>query len=94
VRVPAGGTLREVRISLWRRRGHRCQALDGATAAFVRSRCGAARFFSVGSAASFSYLLPGTLPPGRYVYAVEATDASGHTTKLIAGASRVAFYVR
>ena len=57
VQVPAGGTLREVRISLQRRNGKRCTVFNGEREAFVRARCGGARFFSVGSTESFSYLL-------------------------------------
>jgi hypothetical protein len=94
VQLPAGGTLRDVRISLLRRNGRRCQSFSGARAAFVRSRCGVRRFFSVGGAVSFSYLLPAPLPPGRYVYDVEAIDASGQATKLVAGVSHVVFHVR
>jgi hypothetical protein len=94
VQVPAGGTLREVRISLTRRNGRRCMAFNGARAVFVHARCGVARFFSVGSSESFSYLLPASLPRGRYVYDIEAIDASGHRTQLVPGVSHVVFYVR
>ncbi len=94
VQVPAGGTLREVRISLQRRNGKRCQVFSGAREAFVRSRCGVAHFFSVGSAESFSYLLPTSLPAGRYVYEIEAVDSAGHHTKLVAGVSHVVFHVK
>jgi len=94
VQVPAGGTLREVRISLQRLNGRRCQVFDGARESFMRARCGTARFFSVGGAESFSYLLPAPLPAGRYVYDIEALDAAGHATKLIAGVSQVGFRVR
>jgi hypothetical protein len=94
VQVPAGGTLREVRISIQRRKGRRCLVFSGAREAFVRSRCGVARFFSVGSVESFSYLLPAPLPAGRYVYDIEAIDASGHPTKLVPGVSHVVFYVK
>jgi hypothetical protein len=94
VQVPAGGTLREVRISLRRREGKRCMTFNGATEAFVHARCGGARFFSVGSSESFSYLLPAALPKGRYVYDIEAIDNAGHTTKLVAGVSHVVFYVK
>lgn len=93
VRVPAGATLRQVRISLQRREGRRCQVFSGVKEAFVRSRCGVARFFSVGDAESFSYLLPGALRAGRYTYEIEAVDDSGHTTPLVSGTSRVVFYV-
>ncbi len=93
VEVPAGNTLREVRISLSRRAGKRCFVFNGARAAFVRARCGTARFFSVGASESFSYLLPRRLPGGRYVFQIEAVDGSGHATKLVPGVSTVVFRV-
>ncbi len=94
VQVPAGGTLREVRISLTRRNGKRCQAFNGTSETFVHARCGAGHFFSVGSAESFSYLLPTSLPKGRYVYGIEAIEDSGSATKLVARTSHVVFYVK
>jgi len=94
VKVPAGGTLRDVRISLQRRHGRRCQVFSGARAAFVRARCGVARFFSVGASESFSYLLSKALPPGRYTYEVEAVNDAGSKTALVAGVSDVVFYVK
>jgi hypothetical protein len=94
VNVPTGDTLREVRISLQRRNGKRCTVFSGAKETFVRARCGVTRFFSVGGAESFSYLLPASLPPGRYVYDIEAIDSNGQTTKLVAGVSHVVFYVK
>ncbi|MGA9876303.1 MAG: DUF4430 domain-containing protein [Solirubrobacteraceae bacterium] len=94
VQVPTGGTLREVRISLQRRNGKRCTVFSGAKEMFVRAHCGATRFFSVSGAESFSYLLPASLPPGRYVYDIEAINGDGQTTKLVAGVSHVVFYVK
>lgn len=94
VQVPAGATLREVRISIQRRIGKWCLAFNGTTETFVRARCGVRRFFSVGGAESFSYLLPASLPVGRYVYDIEAIDAGGQATKLVAGVSHVVFYVK
>jgi hypothetical protein len=95
VTVPAGDALRDVRIRLQRRYRRRCFNFSGPRAAFVRSRrCSPARFFSVGAAQSFSYLLPSRLPRGRYVYAVEAIDGAGHATRLVAGTSLVGFTVR
>ncbi len=77
VTLPDGATLKEVRISLERRRGRRCWVFNGTRGRFVRSRCGHPRFFSVGDSESFSYLLPSRLPRGRYTYEVEALVASG-----------------
>jgi hypothetical protein len=94
VQVPTGGTLREVRISLQRRKGKHCTVFSGIKETFVRARCGATRFFSVGDAESFSYLLPASLPPGRYVYDIEAIDGTGNPTKLVPGVSHVVFYVK
>ncbi|HEY3969965.1 MAG TPA: hypothetical protein VGL79_01080 [Solirubrobacteraceae bacterium] len=94
VQVPASGTLREVRVSLQRRKGKHCTVFSGTKEAFVRARCGATRFFSVGDAESFSYLLPASLPPGHYVYDIEAIDGTGKPTKLVPGVSHVVFYVK
>ncbi len=94
VKVPEGGTLREVRISLQRRVGKRCFAFNGITETFVRARCGVTRFFSVGASESFSYLLPASLPKGSYVYDIEAIDDAGQATKLAPGVSHVVFYVK
>ena len=72
-----------------------CSYYDGSTERFHAMRCGAAhgRFFSVGSAARFSYLLPFSLPRGRYVLDVAATDAAGNRAPLARGSSRVIFEV-
>jgi hypothetical protein len=94
VKVPAGGTLRDVRISLQRRTGKRCFAFNGMTETFVRDRCGATRFFSVGASESFSYLLPSSLPKGSYVYDIEAINDAGQATALAPGVSHVVFYVK
>jgi hypothetical protein len=94
VTVPVGGTLRQVHISLQRRRHGRCFVLSDLRGAFVRSRCGAQAFFSVGGSESFSYLLPARLSPGRYTYDIEALESSGRAIKPVAGVSHVVFRVR
>ncbi|MGH2854804.1 MAG: hypothetical protein ACRDLF_11520 [Solirubrobacteraceae bacterium] len=94
VEVPAGGTLREVRIALERSAHHRCFAFSGRRGAFVRASCHATRFFDVADTTSFSYLLPARLPAGHYVYDIEAVDDAGHVTKLAGGVSHVVFYVK
>jgi len=94
VEVPPGATLRNVRVSLQRRVGKRCFAFDGGSERFVRARCGKKSFFSVGASESFSYLLPASLPRGRYVYDIEAIDDAGVATKLLPGVSHVVFYVK
>ena len=83
-------------VSLKLRRPYRgrCFAYDGLAERFKRARCGQGSFFAVGSAPSFSYLLPAALAPGRYVLDVQASDAAGNRTTLARGTSRIVFYVR
>jgi hypothetical protein len=95
VAVPAGGLLRKVEISLKRRYRGRCYAFDGSAARFVAIKCKqAASFFSVGTNASFSYLLPARLPKGSYTYDIEAVNVAGQATKLVNGISHVVFQVK
>jgi hypothetical protein len=95
VKVGANGSLRQVRIRLQRRVGRRCLNFDGRREQFVSSRkCAPARFFSVGDSESFSYLLPRRLPVGRYVYDIDAVEASGKVTRLVGGVSHVHFRVK
>jgi len=95
VSVPANGTLRQVRISLKRRHGRRCYDFSGVREKFVYLKCGRpAKFFAVGGSESFSYLLPSRLPPGKYVYEIEAVNDAGQTTALVNGVSDVAFTVK
>jgi hypothetical protein len=91
-----GGGLQGVKLRLTRTEGRKCSYYDGVTERFHAMRCGAAHgvYFSVGSNASFSYLLPETLPPGRYVLDIEATDTAGEHTTLARGTSRIVFYVK
>ncbi len=95
ISVPEGGTLRQVKISLKRTFRGRCFGFSGSKESFTKIRCRRpARLFSVGSSESFSYLLPSRLPPGKYVYEIEAVDDAGQATKPVNGVSRVAFAVR
>jgi hypothetical protein len=95
VEIRAGGTLSRVEISLERRYRGRCFQFSGTRVRFVRVRkCSAAHFFSVGASRSFSYLLPAPLPPGRYVFEIQAVEAGGRRTYLVNGTSRVVFRVR
>ena len=95
VKVPAGGTLRQVLIRLGRRYRGRCWNFSGSKVRFVRARkCDTASFFSVGGSESFSYLLPARLPKGRYVFDIEGVDSAGHVTKLVSGVSHVVFRVK
>jgi hypothetical protein len=94
VTVGTGQTLRAVQIRLERRVGKRCFSFSGARARFVAARCGKARFFSVGSSQSFSYLLPAPLPHGRYAFDIEAVGGTGGATRLVTGTSHVQFRVK
>ncbi len=94
VTLGTGETLRAVQIRLERRVGKRCLSFSGTRVRFVAVRCGRARFFSVGSSQSFSYLLPAPLPHGRYVFDIRAVGGAGGTTRLATGTSHVLFRVR
>jgi len=87
-------TISSISLVLRREYRGRCFAFDGVTARFVRARCGAGSPFKVSSDGLFSYLLPSTLAPGRYVLDIEATDTAGNRTTLARGTSRIVFYVR
>ncbi len=91
---PSG--LTDVSFSLHRRAPNgRCSYYDADRASFRSSPCGkAAPLFSIGAAASWSYLLPNALGSGRYELHVVATDGANRHTKLVAGASRIDFTVR
>jgi len=92
--VVAHTAVSSVSIELHRSYRGRCSAFDGVLAEFRRARCGHGSFFAVSHGASFSYLLPAALGPGRYVLDSEATDAVGNRTTLARGTTRVVFYVR
>jgi hypothetical protein len=93
-KVLAHTTVASVSLRLRRSYRNRCYAYNGASDRFVGARCGRGGFFKVGTQASFSYLLPESLAPGRYVLDVQATDVAGNRTTLARGSSRVVFYVR
>jgi hypothetical protein len=83
-------------ISIRLRRSYkgRCWAYNGALERLRRTRCGNGGFFKINSqGSSFSYLLPSKLPPGRYVFEVEATNANGQHTELKSGSSKIVFRV-
>jgi hypothetical protein len=90
--------LRDVRLRLTRKDGHRCQRFDGRRERFVRTRrCGPTHgtFFSVGTGPAWSYQLPARLPRGRYVLDLRTVDRAGVVTKrLVRGRTRVVFVVR
>lgn len=61
---------------------------------FVRRGCKRPRFFAVGQGAEWSYLMPFSLPRGRYVLLVETTDRAGNRERAHApGRNRVRFEV-
>ena len=93
-RVLAHTTVASVSLRLRRSYKHRCYAYNGASERFGSARCGEGGFFKVGTQSSFSYLLPESLRPGRYVLDVQATDVAGNRTTLARGTSRIVFYVR
>jgi hypothetical protein len=82
-------------VSLRLRRSYRgrCYTYDGTSTRFVSARCGQGSFFKASTQSSFSYLLPESLRPGRYVLDAQATDAAGNVTRLARGTSRIVFYV-
>lgn len=94
IQLGAGATLRQVRISLQRSYRGRCFNFSGRLERFVKAKCHSRSFFSVGSAASFSYLLPARLPAGGYTYEIQAVDSAGRLSSLTNGLSHVRFDVR
>jgi hypothetical protein len=86
-----------VRVRLKRNRGGVCAGWDARRERLVPiKRCGTHRFgrwFSVGTAPRWSYLLPGRLGRGRYVLDVQARDRAGNATLIDRGRTRVIFRV-
>jgi hypothetical protein len=69
---PSG--LRSVRLSIRRQKGGRCWTYRDTTERFKRHACGGKWYFRIGDRADWSYLLPRTLPRGRYTLGVMAVD--------------------
>jgi hypothetical protein len=92
-----GSGIADVRLRLTRTDGKQCSTYDGTTEKFkAMNKCGAKHgvWFSVGSNAEFTYLLPSKLGTGRYVLDVVVADKAGNkTTQLARGTSRVVFTV-
>jgi hypothetical protein len=92
---PAG--LAAVKLRLTRTDRGACTYFSGTYERFRRSaRCGAAHGFwlDAGSTSAIDYLLPGPLPPGRYVFDVNAIDnAANRDDPRRRGANRVVFRV-
>lgn len=92
-----GSGVADIRLRLTRTDRSTCSTYDGRTEKFKTIRkCGAAHgtWFSVGSNAAWSYLLPSRLGRGRYVLDVIAVDKAGNkVTSLARGTTRVVFTV-
>ncbi len=83
------GGVRDVRLRLNRIASGGCADFDAKAERFARSsRCRGQRFFSVGSNAAWSYLLPERLGPGRYTLTLKIVDQAGNSR-----VSRVRFTV-
>ncbi|WP_445151203.1 Ig-like domain repeat protein [Baekduia sp. Peel2402] len=92
-----GSGIADVRLRLTRNDQGKCSTYDGKTEKFKTiKKCGAERgvWFSVGTSADWSYLLPSKLARGRYVLDVMVVDKAGNkTSQLARGTSRVVFTV-
>jgi hypothetical protein len=92
---PSG--LKDVRLRLTRNDRGRCATFDSRKLRFTAmKRCGASRgtWFSAGSRADWTYLLPAALGRGRYVLDVRTVDGAANAdTKLDRGRNRVVFFV-
>jgi hypothetical protein len=86
-----------VQLRLTKRVGTRCFTFSGTELRFVAmKRCGARRgtWFSIGSKADWSYLLPKALGRGRYVLDLKTIDGAGNAdTQLARTRNRVVFFV-
>jgi hypothetical protein len=92
---PSG--LKDVQLRLTKRVGKRCFTFSGTKLRFVAmKRCGARRgtWFSIGSKADWSYLLPNKLGRGRYVLDLKTIDGAGNADAQLARTrNRVVFFV-
>ena len=80
-----GPGLRDVRLRLTRKDGHRCARFDGRPRAVRRAPAAAApptaRSSRWAARAAWSYQLPARLPRGRYVLDLRTVDRAGVVTK-------------
>jgi hypothetical protein len=92
---PSG--LKDVQLRLTKRAGDSCSTFSGTRLRFVHmKRCGARRgtWFSIGSKADWSYLLPKALGRGRYVLDLKTIDGAGNADDQLARTrNRVVFFV-
>jgi hypothetical protein len=93
-RILAHTAVTAVTLELRRTYRGRCYYYQAVRARFVGARCGKGRPFGVSSGASFSYLLPRRLGPGRYVLEVSALEGAGARATPALGSSRLIFHVR
>jgi hypothetical protein len=90
---PSG--IKVVKLRLTRRAAGRCAFYSSRLERFRRVRCNAdVPFFSIGSQASWSYLLPERLGRGRYVLEVVAIDNAFNRDRVQTPRNRVVFRVR
>lgn len=76
--------VKAVLLRLTRRDGRRCEGYNGTKEAWAKlTHCGTeyGTFFSIGSSATWSYLLPKALGKGRYVLDVRTVDGAGNVTR-------------
>jgi hypothetical protein len=86
--------LEVVKLSLRRHSGSRCRWWGATRERFSGRDCHRKVFFAIGAAGSWSYLLPRSLPPGRYVLDVEAFDRARNRNETFRpGGNRAVFYV-
>jgi hypothetical protein len=92
---PSG--IKDVQLRLTRNDRGRCSTFNGSKLKFTRMKlCKARRgkWFSAGSKADWTYLLPARLKRGRYVLDVRTVDGAGNAdTKLDRTRNRVVFFV-
>jgi hypothetical protein len=89
--ITDNGSVRSVDIRLSRASGRRCFAFGPKHERFGRLRCSRkAAWFSVGSTADWSYLLPHRLRSGLYQLQVRATDGAGNRSTVQSVRFRVA----
>ena len=92
---PSG--LLTVKLRLTRSDRGRCSYFSGRFERLRRVRCGLTRaaWFAVGDREQVDYLLPRTLPRGRYVLDVNAIDkAFNRDDTRRRGSNRIVFHVR
>lgn len=89
--VADSSSLKSVDVRLRRKSGRKCRAFDGKAERFRVIKCSAqATWFSVGTKADWSYLLPARLPKGLYQLQVRATDVAGNQSTVQSLRFRVA----